>query len=122
MNCMKCGRETQNEAVFCQDCLQDMEKYPVRPGTVVQLPRRKENIVLKKVTKRHIPTAEEQIKALRKRVKILMLLLVLCIVAIALMFRPTMHYVLDEHVQIGQNYSSVASSGTSTTPQEAEKP
>ena len=31
MNCMKCGRETENEAVFCPDCLQIMEKYPV-PG------------------------------------------------------------------------------------------
>ena len=34
MNCMKCGRETQNEQVFCQDCLQEMEKYIVgKPQT-----------------------------------------------------------------------------------------
>ena len=113
MNCMKCGRETQNEAVFCQNCLMEMEKYPVRPGTVVQLPRRKETSPLKKISKRHIPTAEEQIKLLRKIVNVLTILLALCIVAIALMFKPTMHYVLDEHVEIGQNYSSVVSSDTS---------
>ena len=107
MNCMKCGRETENEAVFCPDCLQIMEKYPVRPGTVVILPRRKEPSVLKKITKRHIPAAEEQIKILRKWILILSVALVICIILIALMFKPTMHYVLDEHVEIGQNYSTV---------------
>ena len=107
MNCMKCGRETENEAVFCPDCLQVMEKYPVRPGTVVILPRRREPSVLKKITKRHVVTAEEQIKILRKRLSILTIMLVVCIVAIVLMFQPTMHYVLDEHVEISQNYSTV---------------
>ena len=107
MNCMKCGRETENEQVFCQDCLQVMEKFPVRPGTVVLLPRRREPSVIKKVVKRHIPNAEEQLKILRKRVTTLTILLILCIAAIVLMFKPTMHYVLDEHVEIGQNYSTI---------------
>lgn len=112
MNCMKCGRETVNNQVFCQDCLMEMEKYPVLPGTVVLLPRRKESVLIKKVPKRHIPTAEEQIAFLRKCMRFLIILLALCIVLITLMFKPTMHYVLDEHVEMGQNYSSVAS----TTP------
>ena len=118
MNCMKCGRETENEAVFCPDCLQVMEKYPVRPGTVVNLPHRKESSVLKKITKRHVITAEEQIKVLRKWVSILSILLLVCIIAIVLMFKPTMHYVLDEHVEIGQNYSTVTT--TSIAPNSAE--
>lgn len=112
MNCMKCGRETQNENVFCQDCLMEMEKYPVQPGTVVLLPRRRETSIIKKMPKRHVPSAEEQIKFLRKWVMILTVALVICLAAIALMFRPTMHYVLDQHVEIGQNYSSIVS----TTP------
>lgn len=107
MYCMKCGRETENEQVFCQDCLQIMEKFPVRPGTVVLLSRRREPSVIKKTVKRHVPTAEEQVKVLRKRVSTLTILLILCIAAIVLMFKPTMHYVLDEHVEIGQNYSTV---------------
>lgn len=113
MNCIKCGRETQNENVFCQDCLIEMEKYPVQPGTVVLLPRRRETSVVKKMPKRHIPTAEEQIRFLRKCVMTLTIALAVCIVAIALMFKPTMHYVMDEHVEIGQNYSSVV---TTTAP------
>ena len=112
MNCMRCGRETLEENVFCQDCLLEMEKFPVRPDTVVLLPRRKEISIVKKITKRHIPTAEEQIGILRKYVMILSIALAVCIVAIALMLKPTMHYVLDEHVEIGQNYSSVVN----TTP------
>ena len=118
MNCMKCGRETENEAVFCSDCLQIMEKYPVRPGTVVILPRRRESSVLKKISKRHVPTPEEQNKILRKWISILSVALLVCIIAIVLMFNPTMHYVLDEHVEIGQNYSTVTS--TNTAPHSAE--
>jgi len=120
MNCMKCGRETQDERVFCEECLAEMEKYPVRPGTVVLLPRRKEPSIIKKMPKRHVPTPEEQLVSLRKCVRILAILLAVCAVAIVLMFRPTMHYVLDEHVEIGQNYSSVVPSSAPTTSSSAE--
>ena len=107
MNCVKCGRETLDENVFCQECLSVMAKYPVRPGTVVFLPRRKETAAVKKTAKRHVPTMEEQNKVLRKWVGSLLIVVAVCVLLIVLMFRPTMHYVLDEHVPIGQNYSSV---------------
>ena len=110
MNCMKCGREVTEDVVFCQDCLDEMAKYPVEPGTVVLLPRRKENSSLKRAAKRHTPSPEEQIATLRRRNKTLFLILLACIVAIGLMFRPTMHYVMDEHIPIGQNYSTVTPS------------
>ncbi len=116
MNCVKCGRETRGEDIFCQDCLTEMEKYPVQPGTVVLLPRRKETATVKKAPKRHTPSAEEQIETLRQHRATLLLLLVACLVAIALMFEPTMHYVRDEHYEIGQNYSSV----TTNTPANPE--
>ena len=112
MNCMKCGREMNGDGVFCQDCLLEMEKYPVAPGTVVLLPRRKEGFSQKKTVKRHTPSPEEQIAALRKNIRVLVLLLMFCILAIGLMFKPTMHYVKDEHVPIGQNYSSVTPAAT----------
>lgn len=38
MGCMKCGKETTDGQVFCDSCLEVMEKYPVKPDTVVQLP------------------------------------------------------------------------------------
>lgn len=120
MNCMKCGRETLENNVFCQNCLAEMEKYPVRPDTVVLLPRRREPSLIKKLPKRHVPTPEEQITFLRKCVMYLSIILAVCIVAIALMLRPTMHYVLDEHYEIGQNYSSVTHNTNPTTPSSAE--
>lgn len=33
MNCLKCGREIEEGQVFCNDCLVQMAKYPVKPGT-----------------------------------------------------------------------------------------
>ena len=112
MNCMKCGRETVSNDVFCSKCLAEMAKYPVHPGAVVFLPRRRETSVVRKPLKRHVPTVEKQMKVLRKWMRILLISLIVCVVLILLMFKPTMHYVLDEHVPIGQNYSSV----TATTP------
>ena len=119
MNCMKCGQETVDEKVFCEKCLAIMEKYPVRPGAVVMLPRRREPSVLKKPPKRHTPTLEEQVKVLRKRVMILSLVLLFCLAAIVLMINPTLHYALDKHVEIGQNYSTVVTPAA-TTSQNAE--
>ena len=107
MNCMKCGRETVAENVFCQNCQLEMEKHPIQPGTVVLLPRRRETAVVKKTPKRHMPSAEEQLKNLRKAVMILSVLLSIAVLAIVLMFGPTMHYVMDDHFEIGQNYSTV---------------
>ena len=107
MNCLKCGQEISEGNVFCQNCQVDMDKCPVPPGTVVLLPRRKESSPSKKSVKRHTQSAEEQLAVLRRRMVYLVLLLVLCITAIAVMYRPAMHYIRDEHIPIGQNYSSV---------------
>ena len=38
--CLKCGKETAEKAIFCQQCQDDMGKYPVKPGTVIHLPKR----------------------------------------------------------------------------------
>ena len=120
MNCMKCGREIAAEDVFCADCLAEMEKYPVQPGTVVLLPKRRDNSSVKKAAKRRVITAEEQLAGLRKWVIWLALALIACIVAIVLMFKPTMHYIRDEHFEIGQNYSTVIPAAAPTTPAPAE--
>ena len=120
MYCMKCGRETDDETAFCQNCLAEMEKYPVRPGTVVLLPRRREPSASKKTQKRHLPTADEQLIVLRKKLVVLSILLGICVAAIVLMINPTMHYVLDEHVEIGQNYSSVVSTMPPAAPSNPE--
>ncbi len=40
MACMKCGKEVSEGQVFCEECLAEMERYPIKPGTPVLLPQR----------------------------------------------------------------------------------
>ena len=39
--CLKCGKKAEDQSVFCSECLAVMDQYPVKPGTVIHLPRRK---------------------------------------------------------------------------------
>ena len=120
MNCMKCGEIIAEEAVFCEKCLVVMEKYPVHHLARVEIPERKEHSILKKVSKHHMPTAEEQVVLLRKWILRLTVALVICLIAIAFMLKPTLHYALDQHVEIGQNYSSVNTNTGNTTPKNGD--
>ncbi len=43
MKCMRCGNQTEENQVFCAECLEDMERQPVKPGTPVLLPDRKKS-------------------------------------------------------------------------------
>ena len=87
MNCMKCGRDIPAEQVFCDNCLEIMKKYPVKPDTVVQLPRSRQQIAQKKQSARRRPLSpEEQIPVLKKslrRHKLCIAILSLIIVAAA---------------------------------------
>ena len=110
MNCMKCGRETDGEQVFCTECLLDMEKYPVKPGTVVQLPRRVEPSSGKKAHshRRVNLSPEEQVKLLKKRVRLLTFLLIVTLALAAALLYPALENLLDtEYFLPGQNYSTL---------------
>ena len=67
MNCLKCGAETPEQQLFCQDCLLSMTNYPVRPDTPVQLPKRTEPSQIKKGKKEVSP--EVQIQKLKGRLR-----------------------------------------------------
>lgn len=107
MGCMKCGRDTVNEQAFCPDCQQDMKKYPVRPGTVVQLPKHPAHASVKKQPKKRTIPPEEQIKTMRKWIRGLILALILAIGIAAAFAVPGVKYILDNQFKIGQNYSTV---------------
>ena len=107
MNCLRCGRETVGEQVFCQDCQLGMEKYPVRPGTLVQLPRRRETSAAKKTSKRKTVSLEDQVMGLRKLVRILLVSLLVCLILIGLLAYPAITHLTEEHFAIGQNYNTV---------------
>ena len=108
LGCLKCGRETISEQVFCVNCLADMNKYPVLPGTVVQLPLRKDPVPVKKqpAKKRSVPP-EEQIRNLKHRCRVLTLLVVLLAAIAAALVFPAAEHLLENHRKIGQNYNTV---------------
>lgn len=113
MYCMKCGREVDEGQVFCLDCQLEMEKYPVRPGTVVLLPKREENSFIKKapVKRRNVPTPEDQIRSLRRRLRVVSLLWIVTLALLAVLVYPTAKVLLEEQqLRPGQNYTSIITS------------
>ena len=83
MNCVKCGKKTEGKDVFCPECLETMQRYPVNPGTKVHIPARPEPAERKQTKSRKEKSSEEQIAALQRRVRWLMMVIVGLIVALA---------------------------------------
>lgn len=71
MNCIKCGRKSGENQVFCNDCLEKMKQNPVNPDTVINLPKRPAPSPIKKRSFRHryFWDAEERIEVLRTRLR-----------------------------------------------------
>ena len=123
MYCMKCGREMEAEQAFCEDCLLGMEKYPVKPGTAVQLPVRKTASQARKVQKRRTISPEEQIARLKKRIWFLCGILVVTLALLAAMIYPTVtFFIRNYNLRPGQNYHTETSTTTVTTPVETTDP
>ena len=61
VSCMRCGKETGGKAVFCPDCLMDMERHPVKPGTLIHIPARPVEDPRKTTRKKRELTTEEQL-------------------------------------------------------------
>lgn len=112
MYCLKCGKETRENQVFCEECLKDMEKCPVKPGTAIQLPQRTGKPQAKRPghKPRSLPP-EEEVARLRKLVRrltaaLVALALALCVVAAALA-----HTLLNQsdNSHVGRNYTAINS-------------
>ena len=118
MNCLKCGRETVSEQVFCEKCLLEMEKYPVKPGTAVKLPDRREPSAFRRAVKRRTVPLDEQVKILKDRLFRLLIVLLLSFVVIFLMIPSVVAHLFEDHYTPGQHYSVVV---TTTAPTETTK-
>ena len=108
MNCVKCGRETTEERVFCDECLRGMEEYPVKPGTAVHIPSRTEAEETRKAQpkRRSVRTLSEQVLRLKKKVlrlRILAAVLVLICGALCFVIGQVAKGV-DLPPLLGQNY------------------
>lgn len=113
MHCVKCGRKTEGEQVFCQLCLEDAEKYPVKPGTPIQLPYRAPEPPVKKKPAKEKPELkpEERIARLRRRVRWLTLALAAALLAFALSAAAALWLLEQRDAQadspVGQNYTVI---------------
>ena len=76
--CIKCGREITPGAVFCAECLADMEKHPVKPGTPVVL-HTKPTTSIRRAPSRKVRKPEEQIRSLKRTITWLWVLICLLI-------------------------------------------
>ena len=113
MNCLRCARETSGQQVFCDACLDDMARHPVKSDTPIYLPVRKVSVAPKnKRRHRRERTAEEIVPILRKRIRVLTALVV--ILAMMLAAAVTGVWLAKRQgaglsiPEIGQNFQSIA--------------
>lgn len=113
MNCLRCGRETTEQQVFCDACLEHMSRHPVKSDTPIYLPVRKVGDAPKnKRRHRRERSAEETVVILRKRIRVLMIL----VVVLVMMFSAAVAGVwlakkqgADLYIpDAGQNFHSIA--------------
>ena len=112
MNCLKCGREVPEGQLFCEGCLLEMEKYPIKPNTAVQLPRREER---KKpaAKRRQAPSAEEKLRSAKRSLRQIVVLWVITLVLLILSLFPAVKYFIGESFRLpGQNYSTFSTAPT----------
>ena len=117
MNCMKCGREISEDQAFCSLCLEDMSRYPVKPGIAIQLPHRKDSPIPKKIhtRRRQPPTPEEQVLRLKKRIKHLVILWLITLLLLAATIYPTVEFFTGKTLLLpGQNYTAITENSSDT--------
>lgn len=88
MTCLKCGSQTEESQVFCNRCLEKMADRPVKPGTHLHLPIRKEQDIPKASRKRRRNSdVEEKLPRLKKALAIFIALSLLLAAALGLVIR-----------------------------------
>lgn len=87
MSCLRCGKETDEDQVFCSHCLEIMEEYPVKSTAGIHLPDHSKETPSKKSPRRKFSLSpDEQLIHLKRAVRnliiavtVLSLLLVLTV-------------------------------------------
>lgn len=109
MACLRCGKKTEEKQAFCDACLEEMQKYPVKSGMAIQLPQRETTHPERKSPAHHRePEAAEQIAHLRKMIRWLIGMLALLSVLLLMVAGMLLH-VLEKDTStgiIGRNYTT----------------
>ena len=113
MYCLKCGRETPDNQVFCTACQKNMAQHPVAPGTAIHLPSRPAVSAKRPAVKKRPVPLEEQILNLRRSLRRTRVFALAMLVILAMTAAILLHEVVDiDAPVIGQNYTIDASQGS----------
>ena len=115
MNCMKCGISINEEQVFCDQCLQDMQRYPVKPNVQVTIPVRPVVSATKKRNRRHRGSMQdEQVRRLRFKLRLAHAALIVVLIAFFALAAIMVKYLSDNRTEYvpGQNYNTMPSTET----------
>ena len=91
MSCLKCGQDVSAGQIFCDSCLADMERHPVKPGTPVIIPKRSKPLPSKRSHKR-IQKPEDIIAGQRRLIGWLLTTIILLILAVAALTFAMLHF------------------------------
>ena len=113
MNCLKCGKDTKGEQVFCDTCLEHMDAYPVRSDAPIHLPNRITTpaVAKKAPSRKKALPAEEVIQQLKTANRRLIWAVLALILALGLCASGLAYHLLhpqqanEEAVTSGKNYT-----------------
>ena len=91
MSCLKCGQEVSAGQVFCDSCLADMEKHPVKPGTPVVIPKRSKPLPSKRTHKR-LQKPEDLIASQRRLIGWLLTTVIILLLGVAALTFLVFHF------------------------------
>ena len=115
MNCMKCGISINEEQVFCDKCLQDMQRYPVKSNIQVTIPVRPVVSAAKKRNRRHRSSLQDvQVRRLKIKLRLAHTALIVVLIAFFILAAIMMKYLSDNRTEYtpGQNYNTMPSTET----------
>jgi len=113
MYCMRCGKETGDNQVFCTTCLATMQEHPVNPGTAVLLPNRTAPEEKKAAPKKRPLTQKQLILRFRKATKWLSIALASTLLLLSFTVALLVHTLEEQNNSgdIGKNYNTVSTIG-----------
>ena len=112
MNCIKCGVTIADSQVFCPQCLEVMEKYPVKPNVQVTIPVRPPTPTTRKRSRRFKGSIhDEQMRRMRIKLRITQFFLIFVLLAFTVLAGILLKFISDSDIMPnpGQNYSTLPS-------------
>ena len=107
-NCLKCGNAITEKAAFCDQCVQVMEQYPVKPGSIAHLLPRPQRPERKTPDTYRESIEKTKLKGMRRTIRWLVAL-TLILSALLLLTAGMLLHSIDEPPEapaIGRNYTT----------------